>query len=414
MHASRMIGCSRRWCIAGAIAWLPSAGTAGTLTPGVTFGVHHDEYRASSDSLARRADVRTLAPQLRVRGETPTSALDLLAVRRYEFHPAAPAPGAITGQPFALAPLTSDHSVDDASIRAHTAWSEREGIHIDGRYTRARDLLQFEQGILVPDAVRAQWSGTAWAAAWRTEGSYWVRGWTVATPDTTQAMVQTWSGSFLPLLRRDGAITVSWWERRLEFGSSTALLARAALLGARRRVAQNLVAEISGGPGDVRWADGRQTRGAALVLALRAPGAREGAFTGEVRLQQHLPTSARAALRIPVVPRCALSLEGETALDVEAGIDRRPDLTRRVVVGVADTIARANVVQLEGSIAQLRAIASDGLDATVARASAWLGRRMYRWVTARAGYSYLRQLGSGPGVLDVRRSRLEAQLAIIP
>ena len=76
---------------------------------------------------------------------------------------------------------------------------------------------------------------------------------------------------------------------------------------------------------------------------------------------------------------------GGEFVDVEGGIYREPNFTRRLAIGVQDTmLSRSTVLGLEMSYARTRPLRLGAPEADLLRASGWAVRRLRPWLTGKA------------------------------
>jgi hypothetical protein len=119
----------------------------------------------------------------------------------------------------------------------------------------------------------------------------------------------------------------------------------------------------------------------------------------------HLDVESRGARRAPAGARVVV--RGESLVDVEGGIYRDPNFTRRLAIGVQDTmLSRSTELGLEMSYARTRPLRLGAPEADLLRASSWAVRLLRPWLAGKAACPYLRQPGFGHrGVSDFRQGR---------
>lgn len=394
----------RRSALALSLVVPAVAAASGAFEGGIGAGTSWYDHRSST---AASYNMRTLKPYLRYDGAAGSWGLRASAQRRYEMY---------AGDAIDSVLHTSRHTHDRFTASAERRFSASDRLGIEGGYVRSHDLLEADQGTVVVDGNVTRWTGALGTRISWFEGAARLRTTSYeASSGYAPSGAVAWSARFLPLRHPEQSAFVGVATTQLDLGHATALIQRTATAGYRRHVLPLIQLELEAGAAETRFADGaRQTRplfgigierdpgrGSALALALhaRAEGDSLATLSGEARWRL---ASGRLWLR------------GESLADAEGGLYRSPTLTRRIAVGVEDTLGRANLVGIETSYIRTRPLRGAGEGTEILRSSAWAMRRIQPWLNARIGASYLREPIGRPRSGPVfRRIRLDAELIVL-
>lgn len=372
---------------------------------GVSFGSRYDDHRAPFAPPQDLA-VSTVAPQFGFDGASEGSFLRCFARRQYEWYPNHPQ----ATQSLATAP-TSDHG----TLRAARMWSGVGSLSLDGRYDRSHDLMELgDWALLAGNPGAAHWMASARGGLGRLEGDIRTEGSSYDASGLESAQSLGWSATALPVVGRSTAWLVGWRQRQLALASSWVMRSHLAVTGLRQRLLPALSGQVEAGGYDVDFGDGPRQRGPAFAVALQAARDNDGGISTELRLQRDFMTSVTGSMS-RAVGDGRVTIGGESVLDVEGGVYRGPNFTRRLAIGVQDTmLSRSTVLGLEMSYARTRPLHIGEGEVDIFRASGWAVRRLRPWLTGRGGYSYLRQPGFGHrDASDFRRVRLEAAMTVV-
>ena len=369
--------------IAGLCAVASGAAASGAWAPGLAVGARFDDHRTAAGPPAEFVTT-TVTPQLGFTGGPGDWMVQALARRRFEFQGSAYRPPSRAGMPAA----------DLATLQLGRAWSELSQVMVESRYERSRDLLDVDDRTVFVAGDARRWSGSAQASLARTEGEYHTDGWSYATPGVEDARASSWSARFLPVQHREDAWFVGWNQRELELGGSMAVRSRMASVGVRRRLSPLLTGELEVGPADLEYGDGARQRGPALIVGLHGPAAGDPTLATQWRLERNLATAVSAEINRRVGDGRAWA-RGESLVDVEGVVYRMPTLTRRLILGAQDTLARSFVLGFEASCTRTAPLHYAGAEISSVRASGWMERRLRPWLTGRGACSYLGQTGIG-------------------
>jgi hypothetical protein len=390
--------------IAGLCSLVGAPASAGTLVPDVALGARFDDRRADTGLPADLA-AGVLAPQLTFESGSWASGFGLAARRELVFY-RPPAPDASHR-------LVIDRAADEASLHGRRAWSDDAGVALDARYARTHDVMSALDRSVLLDTDVTQWEGSAAGSIGRAEGDYGVRAWSYAAPRLRNAVALHWSAAVLPVRRPEDAWLAGWRQRQYQIGDSWAARARMAFIGYRRLISPQVSARIDVGAADVQFGDQTPQRGPAVTLMMGPPETAGGGLTSELQLQRELPAGWRVEAS-RVLGDARLTALWRSGLDVEGGSEREPSLTRRLAIGVQDTLTRSTVIGFDSSFARTRPLYLGTAQADNLRVAGWLARRVRPWLTARGGYSYVRQWSFGPGTAPAfRRIRVDAALLMV-
>ena len=196
------------------------------------------------------------------------------------------------------------------------------------------------------------------------------------------------------------------------FGHLWAVRTHLAAAGIRRAFAPELTGELEVGASEVMFGDGTRQDGPAVIVKLHGPGLDPGPVRAELSVQRNYPSAAVVGVNRSFGPG-QIAARWESLVDMEGGVFRNPNLTRRLVAGAQDTLLRANVLGLEASYARTRPFRLEGKNAEVFAASGWLVRRLRPWLSGRGEYSYLWQTSEGGSPASTfHRVRVGASLTL--
>jgi hypothetical protein len=376
---------------------------AGPIALGLGIGTSYYQHSASTIS-PLEFQSRSLEPLIRFDRDTERSRILLEARRKFDLYSG---PG--LGQTFGGTRQIADH----AALHLRQTWSERDRLLVDGSFLRSRDVLDVDQRTLALQSEVAEWGGNAVASLGRVEGAFRARGWSYDAPDLHDALARSWTIRVLPVMRAESAWFLGWHERELVTASQTAVRSHVAATGFRRQLWPGVSAEAEAGASEVAYADGGRRSGPEAAFGLESSTGGPNALSARLQVERAFPATltARASHR---VGDGWIWLSGESLVDAEGGFYRYPTFTRRVGVGLQDTLARATVIGFEASRGSLRPFHTDETRAEIVQASAWIARRVRPWLTGHAGCSYLKQSGDDPsGTLSFRRVRVDAALTAL-
>jgi len=389
--------------IAGLCSLVAGPASAGSLVPDVVLGGRFDDRRADTGLPADLA-AGVLAPRLTFESGSWTSGFGLAARRELVFYrpPASDASSLIV-----------DRAAGEASLHGRRAWSDDAGVALDARYARTHDTMSALDRSVLLDTDVTQWEGGAAGSIWRAEGDYGVRAWSYEAPGLRSAVALHWSAAVLPVRRPEDAWLAGWRQRQYQIGDTWAARARMAFIGYRRLISPQVTARIDVGAADVQFGDQTPQRGPAVTLMMGPPATAGGGLTSELQLQRELPAGWRVEAS-RVLGDARLTALWRSGLDVEGGNEREPSLTRRLTIGVQDTLTRSTVIGFDSSFARTRPLYLGTAQADNLRVAGWLARRLSPWLTAHGGYSYVRQWSFGSGTAPAfRRIRVDAALQMV-
>ena len=392
------------WCAAAcghafAAAWAPSAG----------WGLRVDEHRtASADRFA--AVSQTFLPGLAiVRGEPGVSPWSLDAAARGRIE--------LTSLAFTSLAGPSRHGASgDASVRIDHAWSQGSLASLKVFGSRARDVLDVDEGTVLRDGDVARWGGWGEARSHTVELAARAHGWRLgAAGSTRDASALAWAARWRPVAVGATALGLGWSERRLELGGERVVRSRSATLGARRRVSDQTAASIEVGAADV--ASGPDPARRRLAYAFEWGPTEDGSTGTTARLRYRREVGDEFSAEIGHVLGAGRTwIRGESIVDVDGAIRRTPAVIHRGALGGEDTLAAGTVVGAQASVEKSRAFGDETrVRARVDRVSTWVTRALRPWLDVRVAWDVLRQTGLGPDPApSFRRTRLELSFKAHP
>jgi hypothetical protein len=352
-------------------------------------------------------NARTVRPWVRYSGPAGTWDVDGRAQHRFDFYSGGPSDSAFG---------RTRHGNDRVEIRAVRRWNEVENLSAEGRFFRAHDLFDTDQGTILPRGNVMRWSGAVSSRVAVYEAAVGARGTRYDNdPELRNALSLGWSARLIPLHRAIDAAFIGAAGTQIDVGPKTALVSQRLSAGYRRRIFPLVTAEAEAGIAFARFSDGgRQSRpmvalgieripqrGAALELVARARA--EGDSLAAVLAEGRYRMSAgRVLLRL------------QSDAEAEGGFYSDANRTTRLVAAAEDTIARANVLGIEASYARTRSLRGNDSATTLLRSTAWALRRIQPWLSFRLAASYLREPFPGrANVPNYRRIRLDAELILL-
>jgi hypothetical protein len=407
LHVYRLI-----WRIGLGAAITVSASPAlaeGPLEFGAALGTSWYDHRSQESSRLGLTTftLRTLRPFVRYDGSVGGWDLRGQAQRRFEFY---------SGDGIDTLFKTDNHAHDRVNLFAARRWSERDEVSAEGAYVHSRDMLEGDQGSVLPDGSITRWSGALASRASLFEGGARLR---VTSYDNDSTLRDSraigWNGRVIPFRRAYDAVFFGIAGSQLDIGEAPVLIGRMASVGYRRQVAPLLTAEAEVGAVETRFADGVRQRLPMFALGLERDPGRGSALA--FALQARFEGDSAAALSAEGRYHMAggrLRLRAESLADAEGGIYRHATRTRRFTLEVQDTLARANVLGFEGSYTRTRDLRGDEKGTEILRTTAWAMRRVQPWLNFRIAASYLREpLGARYFEPVFRRIRLDLELIVL-
>ena len=389
--------------IAGLLALIAGPVMASPLSLGLEAGSTYYEHRAEPTA-PLQFQGHSVEPILRYSRWSDRTRLWFEARRRFDLYSGAPITSGSNGTL-----QTADHF----DLLFGRALSENNRVDASGSYVRSKDALDIDQPIPYMQSQVTEWGGNVGASLRRFEASYNGRGWHYQDPRPQDASSNGWALRFLPVQRATSDVFINWRGRDLVAGGLTTVESDVAAAGIRRSLGAWLSAEAEGGMSGVSYpGTGRRTGAeAAMGFSTVAGGPYDVSMRWQV--EQVFPPTLMARVSHGVGDG-QIWLDGESLVDVEGGYYRDPTYTRRLGLGVQDTLARATVVGVEASYVGLRPLIGHAAPAELVRTSGWLARRLRPWLTARVGCAYFEQTGGGTvGVPSFSTLRLNAAITTL-
>jgi hypothetical protein len=278
-----------------------------------------------------------------------------------------------------------------------------------GSVARSNDLLDVDHATVSADADAARWAAAVRGESRRLEGEWHVRGWRSNDANPVESRSFGWGARAYALRPASGAVFVGAHERRMDRDRLLLLRARTAALGLRRDLLPGLAATLELGAVDERiGADHPAPRGAA-ALELASPP--DGATQVRMRLARELGPEFELEMTRSR-GRARAWVRASSTVDIEGSSSATPAVIQRATIGAGDTLAAANVLNVEASLARSRSYRGLPLEGVAAvRVGAWLERRVQPWLSCRAGWDLLVRDGNEVGTKPAfRRSRFELQV----
>lgn len=384
----------------------PSAHAAGPLEFGAALGTSWFHHRSSVQGTSSFS-IRTLRPYVRYNGTTDDGwELTAEAQRRFEFY---------SGRAIDAVQGGSLHAHDRLNLQAVRRSSERNRLSIEGGYIRSQDMLDTDEATNVANGNLTRWTTALDARVELFEGGARLRS---TTYDDDSSLVDSRSvggnARLVPFRRSIDAAFLGVAASQLDINGSPALISRRASVGYRRMLAPLINAEVEVGAAEARFADGGRQRRPMLALAFERDPGRGAALNVALRVRFEGDSAAALGLEGRYLMAGGRSwLRAESMADAEGGILRHATRTRRFSLGFEDTLARANILGLEGSYINARSLRGEGEGRDILRTTGWVLRRIQPWLNARVAASYfLREpLGVSPTVF--RRIRLDVELIVL-
>ncbi|HEY2956556.1 MAG TPA: hypothetical protein VGK89_15055 [Candidatus Eisenbacteria bacterium] len=393
---------ARSIAMAGLCAIAAGPAAAAGWTPVLGLGTRLDDRRGPGGD-PERLTTAILAPEIRFEAEQGRSGLRLMARRDFLLE---------GDEPRQWRPAWAANATDRASMHAELIGSPWTGLALEGGYLRSRDALDLDRLTALSPGRAAYWTGSGRATTWLAEGALEAKGWAYDAKERSDALAISWSAVALPWRGPDNAWLFGWRQSEVGIDERRVVRSDVATFGVRHRLSPGLSAQLEAGGSLVAWDDGARRRGPALAFSLRGPEAGEG-LSIDLLHQPGYATNTRAEWS-RWLGNGLLSARWESQVDAQGGIDRGPDLTRRLSLGARDTLDRATVIGLEASHSRSRPLRLRGADAQLFRASGWVARHLRQGLSARCGYSFLTDRPAAAGSGWRRgRGRVDAALTVV-
>ncbi len=295
---------------------------------------------------------------------------------------------------------------DLASAKASYIGRGVDSVDVDVRYRRSTDPIDAgDDGVAFRDFVR-KWDGVARLATWRGAANLRLREWTYGDAELTDGRSRNAAVRFYGFRDRTSGIFGTWTGRDLELPSQ-GLDLQVFTAGVERRHAEDLYSHVEIGAYGATFDDGAaDDRGVAGMLEIETVrGSGGDPVTFRARIADDVTTTGHLEVEA-VRSRFRLSTRYESLLDVEGGIYKSPNLTRRFRFALDGSPDGIRVVRLEGSMGKARPFHGAGPHADTNRLGLSVTFPMRLWLAGRAGYDFLRQDVPGDSERDFSRHRL--------
>jgi hypothetical protein len=298
-------------------------------------------------------------------------------------------------------------SADIAHASFLGATSESFDWEVSGNYYRTRDPLDQDPRFTTSPGTTQTSRGLARVSLWRGEASYEAQNHDNTAPDLADAWSQSGSASIYPLRTPQGAWVVTGKYQDWTVNSVRRLSALTGMTGYRRYHTPTVSTEVQLGAVSLDQREGYENPQFAWSVAVNGlAGALGLPFESRVRVGRDISTNGRAEISRDV-GGLKLSAAYSRAVEAEGGRFSTPEIHDYASLGMENSRLPVTLT-VEGSYGRARPREGGAAPLEIVRAAGGLSRALRPWMTARAGYSYLRQRDIGGSTSH--RSRAEVSL----
>jgi len=349
---------------------------------------------------------KSIRPWVRYDGPAGNWDLDGYAQHRLEFYSGRSTDSAFGG--------TSRHSNDRLEVTAVRRWETRKDLTLGASVIHAEDLFDPEFETVLPRGDVTRWYGLAGTHAGLYEASVRMRGTHYEDdPRLVDSGSLGWLARVVPVQRAIDEAFAGVSGRQLDVDAATELISIRPAVGYRRHILPTITAEVEAGAALNRFPEGPDEALPMIALGLLRNPDRGRALELESRLRLEGDSLAMVLVegRYPIASG-RLRLRAQSDAEAEGGYYTTANRTTEFATSVEDTLARANLLGLEGSYAVTRPLRGEGPSSDLVRATAWAVRRVQPWLDFRLAASYAHEFASSFRP-PVRRVRLDAELNLL-
>lgn len=300
---------------------------------------------------------------------------------------------------------------DLALVRASYQGRGADSVGTDFLYRRSADPLETFDGSIGLGEYITKIDGGLRASSWRAAGDARIRDWSYDVPQLVESQSRSASLRGYAYRDRTTGAYANFRMRDLEI-SDNGLDLQLYTAGGERRHSELVASRVEVGGYHASFDDGSPDEsGLAFALELQAE---RGTAADPVKLRARIAddVATTGLLEVDVVRgRFRAVTRFERLLDVEGGIYRDPNLTRRLRFVAEGSPDGMRVFRLEGGLDHARPFGNgSGPKTDTVRLGASMTFPLRMWLSARTGYDFQRQEVPDADDRDFSRHRLTFSL----